>query len=109
VTSPVTPHPVTPVSDGVRVAVKLTPKASRTALQGVAPEAGGGVVLKASVTTVPEDGKANAALIALLSKAWRLPKGAFTIVAGATDRRKTIHVAGDPEQLAALLKEKIGP
>lgn len=101
--------PVTAVADGVRLAVRLTPKASRNAIQGTAPEADGGVVLKASVTTVPEDGKANAALIALLAKAWRLPKGSFTIVAGATDRRKTIHVAGDPDQLTALLREKIGP
>lgn len=95
--------------DGVRVAVRLTPKASRNAVQGVAPEADGGAVLKASVTAVPENGKANAALIALLAKAWRLPKGSFTIVAGATDRRKTIHVAGDPDQLTALLREKIAP
>jgi len=99
---------VTPVADGVRVALRLTPKASRTAIQGLAPEADGGMVLKASVTTVPEDGKANAALIALLAKAWRLPKGAFTIVAGATDRRKIIHVAGDPAELTVLLREKIG-
>ncbi|HET8726371.1 MAG TPA: DUF167 family protein [Alphaproteobacteria bacterium] len=84
---------------GVRIAVRLTPGARRTAILGPAPEADGGTVLKASVTAVPEQGKANAALIGLLAKEWRLPKSAFTVIAGATDRRKVLHVRGDPGTL----------
>lgn len=95
--------------DGVRFVVRLTPRASRAGLNGVIAEADGTPVLRASVTAVPENGKANAALIALLAKSWRLPKSALTIVSGATDRRKTIHLAGDPAVLADLLRGKIVP
>ncbi|SKA00980.1 hypothetical protein SAMN02745126_03114 [Enhydrobacter aerosaccus] len=76
----------------------MQPRARRTALE--LSEA----VLKAAVTTPPEDGKANAAVIALLAEAWRLPKSAFTVIKGATGRNKTIGVAGDPASLA----ERIG-
>lgn len=89
------------------MAVRLTPKASRNAVQGIAEDADGAAVLKVQVTAVPEDGKANAALIKLLSKDWKLPKGAFAITAGATDRRKTLLVSGDPEALMTHLSEKI--
>jgi len=100
------PSPVTPWNGGVRLAVKLTPKAARDQISEVAPEADGGVVLKASVTTVPEDGKANAALIALLSKRWKIAKSRFEIVSGATDRRKTLFIAdASPEELERLIAE----
>ncbi|MBP2299886.1 DUF167 domain-containing protein [Azospirillum picis] len=92
--------PFEPVGDGLRVALRVTPKASRNAVTGVADAVGGGRVLKVAVTAVPENGKANEAVIKLLSKAWKLPKTSLTVVAGATDRNKILHVAGDP---AALL------
>lgn len=86
-------------ADGVRIAVRLSPGAKRTAIQGTAPDADGGTVLKASVTAIPEHGKANEALIKLLAKEWRLPKSSFSILSGATDRRKVLHIAGEPGML----------
>lgn len=65
----------------------------------------GATVLKVRVTEPPEGGKANAALIKLLAKAWKLPKSSLSLVAGHTDRRKTLAVAGDP---AALRRELEG-
>jgi uncharacterized protein YggU (UPF0235/DUF167 family) len=87
----------------LRIAVRLTPRAARDAVQGVAPGADGGAVLKVAVTAAPEAGKANAALIALLAKSWRIPKTAFAVVAGAADRRKTLHLSGEPAALGARL------
>lgn len=77
---------------GTRLAVRLTPKASRNGITGVVAEADGTAVLKVSVTAVPEAGKANAALVALLAKTWKLPKSAIAITAGSTDRRKTLMI-----------------
>ncbi len=94
-------------ADGLRVAVRLTPKAARERIDGVAAEAGGGCVLKVAVTAVPEDGKANAALVKLLSKQWKVPKSAIAITAGATDRRKTLLVSGDGEALRHRLEQWI--
>lgn len=91
------------VADGVRVHLRVTPKASRNALAGLADTAQGGRVLKVSVTAVPEDGKANEAVVKLLSKMWRVPKSSIRVVAGATDRNKIVHVAGDPAELLPRL------
>ncbi len=93
-----------PVEDGLRLAVRLQPRAGKTGLGGLVALADGAVALKARVTAVPEGGKANAALIALLAKTWRLPKGAFEIVSGRSDRTKTLLIAGDPASLEASLK-----
>ena len=98
------------VADGVRLALRVTPKASRNAIAGLADTAAGGKALKVTVTAVPENGKANEAVVKLLAKAWKLPKTSLTVVAGATDRNKIVHVAGDPaalmRRLTALLSEE---
>ncbi|MDD9905024.1 MAG: DUF167 family protein [Rhodospirillaceae bacterium] len=85
--------------DGAIVTVRLSPKAKANRIVGVATLADGTTALKARVTAAPERGKANAALIALLAKEWRLPKSSFQIAAGATDRRKRVAVTGDPDTL----------
>lgn len=99
------PFPAAAVPGGVRVQIRLTPKASRDRVDGLAAEADGGTVLKVSVTAVPEDGKANAALIKLLSKEWRLPKSTMEIVQGATDRRKVLLITGEPGDILARLDQ----
>ena len=100
-----TASPFTVVAGGLRVAVRLTPKASRDRVQGAVAEADGAAVLRAQVTAVPEDGKANAALIKLLSKQWRVPKSDMAIIQGATDRRKVILISGDGPDLRRRLDE----
>jgi uncharacterized protein (TIGR00251 family) len=97
--------PFSRAADGALVTVRLTPKASANGIRGIAEEADGSTVLKATVTTVPEDGKANAALLKLLAKAWKLPKTSLTIASGATARRKVVHVAGDPGGLFEMLEK----
>ena len=100
--------PVTPTADGVRVAVRVTPRASRNAIQGLAQEADGTSVVRVMVTAVPEGGRANTALIKLLARAWGVPKSAVSVVAGATDRRKVLHVAGPSGDLIQRLNHWIG-
>ena len=102
--------PLAPAPDGVVVTVKLTPRARQAAIDGVAEEPsveGPRPVLKVRVTAPPEDGKANAALIALLAKSWRLPKSAFAIVAGDTSRLKRIRIAGATPDLLRDIAAKI--
>jgi uncharacterized protein len=102
-------QPFAATSDGVRLAVRLTPKASAERIVGLADEAGGGVVLKVAVPAAPEGGKANAALLKLLARAFRLPARDFAVVRGASDRRKIVAVTGAPAALAARLKEGLRP
>ncbi len=85
--------------------IRLTPKAARSRIEGVGAGAEGAVVLKVAVTAPPERGKANAAMIKLLAKAWRLPKTSMAITAGATARRKTLLVRGDGKALVERLNQ----
>src|SRR3546814_18647014 len=62
------------------------------------------MVLKLRVTEPPEDGNANAALVRLLAKSRGLPKSTLSLVAGHTDRRTTLAVAGDPPALRRALE-----
>jgi len=100
--------PVRPAAGGVTVAVRLTPKASANRIDGVATAADGAMELRVRVTAAPEDGKANAALIRLLAKQWKLPKSTLTIAGGAKDRHKLVHVAGDAAALARAIESRIG-
>lgn len=99
------PTPIRRTRDGIAVAVHLTPKAKANRITGLAAQADGAFALKASVTAVPERGKANAALLALLAKSWRLPKSSLCVAAGATDRHKLIAVAGDPDHVQQSLED----
>ena len=89
---------------GLRVAVRLTPRARRNAVTGCGADVDGTPLLRAVVTAVPERGAANAALIALLARSWRLPRTSLAVVGGATDRNKLIEIAGGDELLAERLK-----
>ena len=97
------------MADGLRLAVKLAPGASRQRIAGCVPAPGGGSALKIAVGAPAVDGKANAALVALLAAALGVAKGTITVVAGATQRRKVLHIAGDPGSLARRLAALIEP
>lgn len=90
--------------NSVVLRVRLTPNAAAMKVGGVFEDADGVVYLKASVTAVPEKGKANKDLIALLSKKLKLPKGAFEIVAGETDRYKKLEICGDVGTIVSALE-----
>lgn len=82
------------MSDKTTITVRLTPKASKNAVLGWVTDEHDKPVLKVSVTAVPEKGKANEALIKLLSKEWHIPKSAITILRGETDRIKLLEIDG---------------
>ena len=90
--------------DGLRVAIKVAPKASRDRIGDVMTDADDRAVLKVSVTAAPDRGKANDAVIRLLAKAWSVPKSSIRVTSGAADRRKTLHVTGN----AADLEKRLG-
>ncbi len=100
--------PFAPDSDGVRVAVRLTPKAGRNRIDGIVADADGKAALKVMVTAVAEKGRANEALIALLAKTWRVPKTKIQLIAGSKDRNKTVRISGQAETLLADLRDWAG-
>lgn len=81
----------------VLMRIRLTPKASRNAVGGTHADEKGKIWLKAAVTAVPEKGRANEALIELLSKTFKIRKSAIDLVSGETDRHKTFEISDADE------------
>ena len=98
-----------PANAGVRVAVKVQPKSRRPGLHGTAPVAGSvgerGMASRLCIAVAEPavDGRANRAACAALAQALDVAPGAVSLVTGASSREKTLHVASDPEILAARL------
>lgn len=87
---------------GVRLRVRVTPRAGRDRLEGVI-DLPDGPAVKIAVSAPAQDGKANAALCKLLAKFLRTAKSNITIAAGASARLKQVAIAGDGGALAAVL------
>jgi uncharacterized protein (TIGR00251 family) len=81
------------------VGVRVTPRSSRDGVEG-ADEAG---EVRVRVTAPPADGAANKAVLRLVAKTLRLPRGAVTLVSGASSRHKRLRVEGVD---AALLRAR---
>ncbi|BCH22396.1 DUF167 family protein [Mesorhizobium sp. L-8-3] len=102
------PAPWRARADGIDLFVRLTPKASKDAVDGVGTAADGRTYLKARVRAVPEKGAANAALERLVAKTLGVPAGNVSVVAGGTARLKTLHAVGDTERLAEAVMKATG-
>lgn len=88
----------------MRLAVRLTPKGGRDALQGWGQDGEGRPYLKVRVSAPPVDGAANAALLAFLAKTLRRPRSSLRIVSGETARLKLVEIAdlSDEEAVRAF-------
>ena len=100
-------HEVT--ANGIRLRLKVQPKSRRAGPQGFVAEPDGAWALKFGVQAAPEDGRANAAVIALLAKHLGVAKAAISVAAGAKDRRKVIDIRGHAGELAAALAAWLAP
>lgn len=94
-------HSVLP--DGILLSVRLTPKAARDEFAGFETRDDGREVVKARVRAVPEDGKANDALIRLAAKAFGLSASCVELASGQTSRTKVLKLRGEPDALAATV------
>lgn len=105
-TRPALPYAVD--GGGVTLAVRLTPRAAKDAIQGLAALPGGRTALAVRVAAAPVDGAANAALVALLAKRLGVRKADIAIAAGDTARLKRLAVRGDGAQIASRLDAMLG-
>jgi uncharacterized protein (TIGR00251 family) len=94
-----TDSPLSSVAGGLRLRVRLTPRAGAERIDGIANG-----VLKVAVKAPPAENQANEALLRLLASAWRMPRRDLQIVGGNKSRSKTVHIAGEP----TLLLKRIG-
>lgn len=95
--------PFSPTEDGGTLAVRVTPRASKTALVGVTEDTAGRPCVQIRLAAPPVDGAANKALIATVAKALGVAKSAVRIARGEASRDKLLALEGDPEVLAAAV------
>jgi len=91
---------------GLIVRIRLTPKASKDAIEGI-EETADGPALKARVRAVPEDGAANAAITRVLADWLGVAKSSVMLTSGGKSRVKTLTVTGDGTALAAAASERL--
>src|ERR1700761_433643 len=92
-------------TQGISVALRVTPRGGRDEIDGVETLADGRSVVKVRVRAIAEGGGANRAVMELLAKALGVPKARVRLLSGATSRLKQIAVDGDPRQLGETLRK----
>jgi uncharacterized protein (TIGR00251 family) len=104
------PHPtsgsppwLTTRPDGVTLALKVQPRASKNEIAG---ERGGELLVR--VTAPPVDSAANEAVVRLIAEALGCPRSAVSLIKGETSRHKVLHVKSVSTQQAARLHEGAG-
>jgi uncharacterized protein len=94
-------------TEGVSVALRVTPRGGRDDIDGVETLANGRTVVKVRVRAIADGGEANRAVTELLAKALGVPKAKVRILSGTTSRLKQIAIAGDPARLGETLRELV--
>ena len=86
--------PLSETADGVRLAVRVTPRAKKSALAGTVVGADGKSALAVRLAAPPVDGAANKALVEFLARTIGVPRSAVRIASGETARQKIVLVTG---------------
>lgn len=92
-------------TQGVSVALRVTPRGGRDDIDGLETLANGRTVVKVRVRAIADGGEANRAVTELLAKALGVPKARVRILSGTTSRLKQLAVDGDPVKLGEKLRE----
>jgi uncharacterized protein (TIGR00251 family) len=89
---------ITPYPRGVRIQVKVQPRASKNEIAGVMGE-----FLRIRLTAPPVEGEANKKLIKFLSKVFGCGARSVKILSGTTGRCKLVEIDGVSEDEARSL------
>jgi uncharacterized protein (TIGR00251 family) len=92
-------------TEGIRVALRVTPRGGRDGIDGVEVLANGRAVVKVRVRAIAEGGEANRAVVQLFAKALDVPKAKVRILSGTTSRHKQMAADGNPRKLGEALRQ----
>lgn len=95
------------IADGQKCIIHIlaTPGASADRVGEIIVDANKQSYLKIYVTTIPEKGQANKAIIKLLSKILNLAKSKFIVEHGETNRRKRIRIDAPHDNVLLVLQK----
>jgi len=92
---------------GLTVALRVTPRGGRDAIDGIETLSDGRSVLKVRVRAIADGGEANRAVTELLAKALGVTKSSVRITSGTTSRLKQVAIDGEPSKLDQVLRDLI--
>lgn len=95
--------PIERTGDGVRLRLRIQPRASRTEVVGRHGDA-----IRIRISAPPVDGAANEALVRFLSDHLSVPRSAVSLVAGHGSRTKVVVVQGIDMHRAAVRLDPSG-
>lgn len=94
----------TMVAGGLRLAVRVSPRGGRNAVEGLRADAAGTPHVVVRVAAAPVDGAANDAVEATVAKWLGVKPRMVEIISGETARLKLLRIDGDPVALARKLQ-----
>lgn len=97
------------VAGGVTLAVRVSPRGGRNAVEGLASDAEGKLQLGVRVAAAPVDGKANDAVEATLARWLGVKPREVEVTGGLTARSKLVTIDGDPVALIRKLQTLTAP
>ncbi len=97
--------PLAAEARGVRLAVRVSPRAASDEIVGVTRGADDRLWVEARVRALPDKGKANAAVAKLIAREIGVAKTSLSVLSGSTNRNKILLIEGDPGDLMPLLTD----
>lgn len=91
---------------GLTLTVRVSPKAARDSIEGLADTPQGPAV-QVRVRAVPDEGKANAAVEAVVARWLGVAGRTVSVVRGHKSRVKALEIAGDPGTLETLVAARV--
>jgi uncharacterized protein (TIGR00251 family) len=93
--------PLIKTTKGYKLFIRLTPRSSKDKMGEIIMDREQSYI-KIYVRALPEDNKANQALISFLSKTLKVPKSNIDIITGHTSRFKVLEIQGEIKNNLAL-------
>lgn len=92
------------IAGGVTLAVRVSPRGGRNAVEGLVADAEGKPQLSVRVAAAPVDGEANDAVEATLARWLGVKPREVEVTGGLTTRSKVVTIDGDPVALLRKLQ-----
>ena len=92
------------IAGGVTLAVRVSPRGGRNAVEGLVADADGKPQLSVRVAAAPVDGEANDAVEATLARWLGVKPREVEVTGGLTTRSKVVTIDGDPVALLRKLQ-----
>ncbi len=94
-----------PIPGGVRLAVRVSPRGGRNAVEGLVADADGKPQVGVRVAAAPVDGEANDAVEATVARWLGVRPREVEVTGGLSARSKLLTIDGDPVALMRKLQQ----